>query len=172
MVSEEEIDSLTKDLSPELIKAIDLAYSRIESYHKKQIPDDLFYEDEIGTKLGYIWNPINSVGIYVPGGTASYPSTVLMNAIPAKVAGVQDITMVSPSTESKINPSILYAAKKVGINRIYRIGGAQAISALAFGTETIKPVDKIVGPGNIYVSEAKRQVFGDVGIDMLSLIHI
>jgi len=168
LVSEEEIDNLVKDLPPKLVKAIDLAYSRIESYHKKQIPSDLLYEDEIGAKLGYIWNPISTVGIYVPGGTASYPSTVLMNAIPAKVAGVEDITMVSPSTDSKMNPSILYAAKKVGINRIYRIGGAQAISALAFGTETIKPVDKIVGPGNIYVSEAKRQVFGDVGIDMFA----
>ena len=168
LVSEEEIDNLVKELPPKLIKAIDLAYSRVEAYHKKQIPSDLSYEDEIGAKLGYIWNPINTVGIYVPGGTASYPSTVLMNAIPAKVAGVEDITMVSPSTDSKMNPSILYAARKVGINRIYRIGGAQAISALAFGTETIKPVDKIVGPGNIYVSEAKRQVFGDVGIDMFA----
>jgi len=168
LVSDEEIDTLVKDLSPKLVEAIDLAYSRVESYHKKQIVSDLSYEDEIGTKLGYICNPISSVGIYVPGGTASYPSTVLMNAIPAKVAGVEDITMVSPSTDSKINPSILYAARKVGINRIYRIGGAQAISALAFGTETIKPVDKIVGPGNIYVSESKRQVFGDVGIDMFA----
>ena len=168
LVSDEEIDTLVKDLSPKLVEAIDLAYSRVESYHKKQIVSDLSYEDEIGTKLGYICNPIRSVGIYVPGGTASYPSTVLMNAIPAKVAGVEDITMVSPSTDSKINPSILYAARKVGINRIYRIGGAQAISALAFGTETIKPVDKIVGPGNIYVSESKRQVFGDVGIDMFA----
>ena len=168
LFSEEEIDNLIKGLSPKLVKAIDLAYSRIESYHKKQIPSDLLYEDEIGAKLGYIWNPISTVGIYVPGGTASYPSTVLMNAIPAKVAGVEDITMVSPSTESKMNPSILYAARKAGISRIYRIGGAQAISALAFGTETIKPVDKIVGPGNIYVSEAKRQVFGDVGIDMFA----
>ena len=167
-VSEDEIDTLVKDLSPKLIDAIDLAYSRIETYHQKQIPSDLSYEDETGTKLGYIWNPISSVGIYVPGGTASYPSTVLMNAVPAKVAGVEDITMVSPSTDSKINPSILYAAKKVGINKIYRIGGAQAIAALAYGTETIKPVDKIVGPGNIYVSEAKKQVFGDVGIDMFA----
>ena len=167
-VSEDEIDTLVKDLSPKLIDAIDLAYSRIETYHQKQIPSDLSYEDETGAKLGYIWNPISSVGIYVPGGTASYPSTVLMNAVPAKVAGVEDITMVSPSTDSKINPSILYAAKKVGINKIYRIGGAQAIAALAYGTETIKPVDKIVGPGNIYVSEAKRQVFGDVGIDMFA----
>ena len=167
-VSEDEIDTLVKDLSPKLIDAIDLAYSRIETYHQKQIPSDLSYEDETGAKLGYIWNPISSVGIYVPGGTASYPSTVLMNAVPAKVAGVEDITMVSPSTDSKINPSILYAAKKVGINKIYRIGGAQAIAALAYGTETIKPVDKIVGPGNIYVSEAKKQVFGDVGIDMFA----
>ena len=167
-VSENEIDTLVKDLSPKLIDAIDLAYSRIETYHQKQIPSDLSYEDETGAKLGYIWNPISSVGIYVPGGTASYPSTVLMNAVPAKVAGVEDITMVSPSTDSKINPSILYAAKKVGINKIYRIGGAQAIAALAYGTETVKPVDKIVGPGNIYVSEAKKQVFGDVGIDMFA----
>jgi len=167
-VSEDEIDTLVKDLSPKLIDAIDLAYSRIETYHQKQIPSDLSYEDETGAKLGYIWNPISSVGIYVPGGTASYPSTVLMNAVPAKVAGVEDITMVSPSTDSKINPSILYAAKKVGINKIYRIGGAQAIAALAYGTETIKTVDKIVGPGNIYVSEAKKQVFGDVGIDMFA----
>jgi len=168
LVSEEEINSLTKNLTQELCSAIDLAYSRIEAYHKKQIPNNLSYEDDIGIKLGYIWNPINSVGIYVPGGTASYPSTVLMNAIPAKVAGVQNITMVSPSVETKINPTILYAAKKVGVNKIYRIGGAQAIAALAFGTKTIKPVDKIVGPGNIYVSEAKKQVFGDVGIDMFA----
>ena len=168
-VSEDEIDTLVKDLSPKLIDAIDLAYSRIETYHQKQIPSDLSYEDETGAKLGYIWNPISSVGIYVPGGTASYPSTVLMNAVPAKVAGVEDITMVSPSTDSKINPSILYAAKKVGINKIYRIGGAQAIAALAYGTETIKTVDKIVGPGNIYVSEAKKQVLCLRDLQKLSL---
>jgi len=132
------------------------------------LPADQSYQDENETTLGYFWRAVESVGIYVPGGTASYPSSVLMNAIPAKIAGVKDVTMVTPFTDGKINPSIMYAAKVAGVTNIYPIGGAQAIAALTFGTETIKPVNKIVGPGNIYVAEAKRQVSGTVGIDMFA----
>ena len=132
------------------------------------MPADQSYQDENETTLGYFWRAVESVGIYVPGGTASYPSSVLMNAIPAKIAGVKDVTMVTPFTDGKINPSIMYAAKVAGVTNIYPIGGAQAIAALTFGTETIKPVNKIVGPGNIYVAEAKRQVSGTVGIDMFA----
>ena len=168
IVSEDETNNLIQDMSQELCEAIDLAHTRITEYHKKQIPEDLSYIDNTGTRLGYICNPLNSVGIYVPGGTASYPSTVLMNAIPAKIAGVKNITMVTPAFEGELNSSVLYAAKSVGVSKIYRLGGAQAIGALAYGTKTIEPVDKIVGPGNLYVLEAKKQVYGDVGIDMIA----
>ena len=168
IVSEDETNNLIQDMSQELCEAIDLAHTRITEYHKKQIPEDLSYIDNTGTRLGYICNPLNSVGIYVPGGTASYPSTVLMNAIPAKIAGVKNITMVTPALEGELNSSVLYAAKSVGVSKIYRLGGAQAIGALAYGTKTIEPVDKIVGPGNLYVLEAKKQVYGDVGIDMIA----
>ena len=167
-VSNESIEEYIKDVPEDIKDALDLAAERIKNYHQKQLPADQSYQDENETTLGYFWRAVESVGIYVPGGTASYPSSVLMNAIPAKIAGVKDVTMVTPFTDGKINPSIMYAAKVAGVTNIYPIGGAQAIAALTFGTETIKPVNKIVGPGNIYVAEAKRQVSGTVGIDMFA----
>ena len=148
--------------------AIETAAARIEAYHEMQLPENALFTDEVGAKLGWRWTPVDSVGLYVPGGTASYPSSVLMNAIPAKVAGVTRIVMVTPASKGKINPLVLAAARRAGISEIYRIGGAQAVAALAYGTETIKPVDKIVGPGNAYVAAAKRQVFGQVGIDSIA----
>ena len=167
-VSNDSIEEYIKDVPEDIKDALDLAAERIKNYHQKQLPADQSYQDENETTLGYFWRAVESVGIYVPGGTASYPSSVLMNAIPAKIAGVKDVTMVTPFTDGKINPSIMYAAKVAGVTNIYPIGGAQAIAALTFGTETIKPVNKIVGPGNIYVAEAKRQVSGTVGIDMFA----
>ncbi len=167
-VSNDSIEEYIKDVPEDIKDALDLAAERIRNYHQKQLPADQSYQDENETTLGYFWRAVESVGIYVPGGTASYPSSVLMNAIPAKIAGVKDVTMVTPFTDGKINPSIMYAAKVAGVTNIYPIGGAQAIAALTFGTETIKPVNKIVGPGNIYVAEAKRQVSGTVGIDMFA----
>ena len=167
-VSNDSIEEYIKDVPEDIKDALDLAAERIKNYHQKQLPADQSYQDENETTLGYFWRAVESVGIYVPGGTASYPSSVLMNAIPAKIAGVKDVTMVTPFTDGKINPSIMYAAKVAGVSNIYPIGGAQAIAALTFGTETIKPVNKIVGPGNIYVAEAKRQVSGTVGIDMFA----
>ncbi|HKU55243.1 MAG TPA: histidinol dehydrogenase [Rhizomicrobium sp.] len=150
------------------LAAIETAAQRIESYHKRQMPQDLRYTDETGAQLGWRWTSIDSVGLYVPGGTASYPSSVLMNAIPAKVAGVERIVMVTPATGGFINPLVLAAARRAGVNDIYRIGGAQAVAALAYGTQSIKAVDKIVGPGNAYVAAAKREVFGQVGIDSIA----
>ena len=167
-VSNDSIEEYIKDVPEDIKDALDLAAERIKNYHQKQLPADQSYQDENETTLGYFWRAVESVGIYVPGGTASYPSSVLMNAIPAKIAGVKDVTMVTPFTDGKINPSIMYAAKVAGVTNIYPIGGAQAIAALTFGTETIKLVNKIVGPGNIYVAEAKRQVSGTVGIDMFA----
>jgi histidinol dehydrogenase len=152
----------------ETLKALDVAARRIEDYHRRQIPKDETYTDEIGARLGWRWTPLDSVGLYVPGGTASYPSSVLMNAIPARVAGVARIVMVTPASGGKLNPLVLAAAKRAGIAEIYRIGGAQAVAALAYGTQTIAPVDKIVGPGNAYVAAAKREVFGTVGIDSIA----
>jgi histidinol dehydrogenase len=153
---------------PQMLAAMEMAAERIASYHKHQLPSGLDYTDEAGVRLGYRWTAIQSVGLYVPGGTASYPSSVLMNAIPARVAGVERMAMVVPTPSNKINPLVLAAAGVAGISEIYRVGGAQAIGALAYGTETIRPVDKIVGPGNAYVAAAKRQVFGTVGIDMIA----
>src|SRR5450432_3344990 len=150
------------------LAALRLAADRIESYHRRQVPEDMDYVDESGVRLGARWTPVAAVGLYVPGGTASYPSSVLMNAIPAHVAGVARIVMVTPASGGKINPLVLAAAKRAGISEIYRIGGAQAIAALAYGTKTIAPVDKIVGPGNAYVAAAKREVFGTVGIDSIA----
>lgn len=167
-VSAAEINSAYKKCSKDLIKALEFAASRIESYHKKQMPSDLLYTDEAGVKLGWKWTPVASAGLYVPGGTASYPSSVLMNAIPAKVAGVERLAMVVPAPGGKIKDVVLAAAKIAGVDEMYKIGGAQAIAALAYGTKTIPAVDKIVGPGNAYVAEAKRQVFGRVGIDMIA----
>ena len=163
-----EIQKQIKNLDKKVKKSIDLAYSRIFKFHSKQKVKNIFYKDKLQNKLGYKYIPIDSVGIYVPGGTASYPSTVLMNAIPAIVAGTKKVVMVNPRNEGKHNPGVLYAAKKCGIKEIYSIGGAQAIAALAYGTKKIAKVNKIVGPGNLYVATAKKEVFGDVGIDMIA----
>jgi histidinol dehydrogenase len=167
-VSSAEIAAAAKACPPAALAALRLAYERIDSYHRKQIPSDLDYRDEAGVRLGARWRAIAAVGLYVPGGTASYPSSVLMNAVPAKVAGVERIVMVVPSPDGLLNPLVLAAAEIAGVSEIYRIGGAQAIAALAYGTATIAPVDKITGPGNAYVAAAKRRVFGVVGIDMIA----
>jgi histidinol dehydrogenase len=167
-LSAAQIDAALSGVTKEQLTAIDTAARRIESYHKKQIPDDADFTDELGAQLGWRWTQVDSAGLYVPGGTASYPSSVLMNAIPAKVAGVGRIVMVTPASGGKINPLVLAAAKRAGITEIYRIGGAQAVAALAYGTESIQAVDKIVGPGNSYVAAAKREVFGQVGIDSIA----
>ena len=148
--------------------ALELAAARIKAYHEKQLPDNAFWTDEIGVELGWRWSPVAAAGLYVPGGLASYPSSVLMNAIPAKVAGVRRLAITVPTPDNKINPLVLLAAQLSGVDEIYRIGGAQAIAALAYGTKSIKPVDKITGPGNAFVAAAKRQVFGKVGIDMIA----
>ncbi len=167
-VSQEEIERAIITCDPSVVAALEFAALRIRSFHEKQIPQDLDYTDAEGVRLGMKWTPISDVGMYVPGGLASYPSSVLMNAIPARVAGVQRLVMVVPAPGGELNPSVLAAAKIAGVDEIYKIGGAQAIAALAYGTETIRPVYKIVGPGNAYVAEAKRQVFGQVGIDMIA----
>ena len=148
--------------------ALELAVTRIKSYHEKQLPDDAFWTDESGVELGWRWSPVSAAGLYVPGGLASYPSSVLMNAIPAKVAGVKRLAITVPTPDNKVNPMVLLAAQLSGVDEVYRVGGAQAIAALAYGTKTIKPVDKITGPGNAFVAAAKRQVFGKVGIDMIA----
>jgi histidinol dehydrogenase len=153
---------------PETVAALRLAAERIESFHQRQLPEPIDYVDPVGVRLGLRWRPIAAVGLYVPGGTAAYPSSVLMNAIPAKVAGVERLVMTVPAPSGILNPLVLAAAELVGIDEIYRIGGAQAVAALAYGTATIAPVDKIVGPGNAYVAAAKRRVFGRVGIDMIA----
>jgi len=163
-----EIDAALAQVGKADLAAIDTAALRIESYHRRQMPQDLRYTDETGAQLGWRWTSVDSVGLYVPGGTASYPSSVLMNAIPAKVAGVARIVMVTPASGGTLNPLVLAAARRAGVSDIYRIGGAQAVAALAYGTQTIKPVDKIVGPGNAYVAAAKREVFGQVGIDSIA----
>ena len=163
-----EIQKQIKNLDKKVKKSIDLAYSRIFKFHSKQKVKNIFYKDKLQNKLGYKYKPIDSVGIYVPGGTASYPSTVLMNAIPALIAGTKKIVMVNPRNNGKQNPGVLYAAKKCGIKKIFSIGGIQAIAALAYGTKKITKVNKIVGPGNLYVATAKKEVFGDVGIDMIA----
>ena len=148
--------------------ALELAVTRIKSYHEKQLPDDTFWTDESGVELGWRWSPVSAAGLYVPGGLASYPSSVLMNAIPAKVAGVERLAITVPTPDNKVNPMVLLAAQLSGVDEVYRVGGAQAIAALAYGTKTIEPVDKITGPGNVFVAAAKRQVFGKVGIDMIA----
>ena len=148
--------------------ALELAVMRIKSYHEKQLPDDTFWTDESGVELGWRWSPVSAAGLYVPGGLASYPSSVLMNAIPAKVAGVKRLAITVPTPDNKVNPMVLLAAQLSGVDEVYRVGGAQAIAALAYGTKTIEPVDKITGPGNAFVAAAKRQVFGKVGIDMIA----
>ncbi|CAI3935115.1 histidinol dehydrogenase [Commensalibacter papalotli (ex Botero et al. 2024)] len=167
-ITDEEIQAACKQIPVELMDALDIAAKRIKSFHEKQLPSNLHYEDESGFELGYRWLPMDSAGLYVPGGTAAYPSSVLMNAIPAKVAGVKRLAMCVPTPDGQLNPLVLAAAHKAGITEIYRIGGAQAVAALAYGTQTIAPVDYIVGPGNAYVAEAKRQVYGLVGIDSVA----
>ena len=163
-----EIEAGLSKVTKDQLAAIETAAARIESYHRRQIPKDERFTDDTGAVLGWRWTSLDSVGLYVPGGTASYPSSVLMNAIPAKVAGVARIVMVTPASGGSINPLVLAAAKRAGIADIYRIGGAQAVAALAYGTQTITAVDKIVGPGNAYVAAAKREVFGQVGIDSIA----
>lgn len=167
-ISREEIDAAFEATDPALLEALQFAHDRIASHHRRQLPTDDHYVDALGVGLGSRWTAIEAVGLYVPGGTASYPSSVLMNAVPAKVAGVERIVMVVPSREGELNPVVLAAARIAGVDEIYRIGGAQAIAALAHGTQTIAPVAKIVGPGNAWVAAAKRQVFGTVGIDMIA----
>ena len=152
----------------ETVAALRVAAERIESFHRRQLPTAIDYVDDAGVRLAARWRPVAAAGLYVPGGTAAYPSSVLMNAIPAKVAGVERLVMAVPTPGGLLNPLVLAAAEMVGIDEIYRIGGAQAIAALAYGTATIAPVDKIVGPGNAYVAAAKRRVFGQVGIDMIA----
>ena len=164
-VSAAEIDAAAAGIAPALRDALDLAAARIEAFHRAQRPDDLRVTDPAGLTLGMRWTPLDAVGLYVPGGKAAYPSSVLMNAIPARVAGVGRVAMCVPSPEGALSPLVLAAARRAGVTEIYRVGGAQAVAALAYGTATIAPVDRIVGPGNAYVAEAKRQVFGRVGID-------
>ncbi|MDD2877064.1 MAG: histidinol dehydrogenase [Acidiphilium sp.] len=167
-VSINEIDAAAATIPDDQRYAIDLAATRIEAFHRAQLPADISFTDEVGATLGLRWGPLDAVGIYVPGGKASYPSSVLMNAIPARVAGVGRIAMVVPTPDGMMNDLVLAAARRAGVTEIYRIGGAQAVAALAYGTATIAPVDRIVGPGNAYVAEAKRQVFGRVGIDSIA----
>ncbi|CCB63894.1 MULTISPECIES: histidinol dehydrogenase [unclassified Hyphomicrobium] len=167
-VTADEIEAAYAACSKETLDALTFACNRIAEHHKRQLPTDDRYTDAAGVELGHRWTAVESVGLYVPGGLASYPSSVLMNAVPAKVAGVPRIVMVVPSPSGDLNPLVLAAAKISGVSEIYRIGGAQAVAALAYGTETIKPVVKIVGPGNAYVAAAKRQVFGVVGIDSIA----
>ena len=167
-VSAAEIAEARASVDAKTLAALELARDRILAHHRRQVPADDFYVDELGVELGVRWSAVNSVGLYVPGGTASYPSSVLMNAVPAKVAKVERIVMVVPTPDGKLNPLVLVAAELAGVHEIYRVGGAQAIAALAYGTDTLAPVVKIVGPGNAYVAAAKRQVFGQVGIDMVA----
>ena len=163
-----EIDAAVATVPADLIAAVDLAATRIEAFHRAQLPADLRMTDADGLTLGMRWLPLDAVGIYVPGGKAAYPSTVLMNAVPARAAGVGRIAMCVPTPDGVLNPLVLAAARRAGVTEIYRVGGAQAVAALAYGTATIPPVDRIVGPGNAYVAEAKRQVFGHVGIDSIA----
>jgi len=167
-ISNKEINSIIKKLDSKIKKAIDLSFVRIKDFHKKQINNTFRFKDNFGNELGYKYTPINKIGIYIPGGKASYPSTVIMNSVPAIVAGVKNIFAVVPAPNNELNAGVIYAAKICGIKKIFRIGGAQAIAALAYGTESIEKVDKIVGPGNIFVATAKKEVFGQVGIDMIA----
>jgi histidinol dehydrogenase len=163
-----EMEDYCAKVSDEDRAALELAATRIRDYHLRQMPEDAFWTDEAGASLGWRWTPVSAAGLYVPGGIATYPSSVLMNAVPAKVAGVGRLAMVVPTPDGMVNPLVLMAARIAGVDEIYRIGGAQAVAALAYGTETIAPVDKITGPGNAYVAAAKRRVFGKVGIDMIA----
>ncbi|MCF7747029.1 histidinol dehydrogenase [Sulfitobacter sp. M39] len=163
-----EVDAAVAEVSDADRTALELAAARIRAYHERQLPEDAQWQDDAGATLGWRWSAVSAAGLYVPGGLASYPSSVLMNAIPAKVAGVERLAMVVPTPDGVLNPLVLLAARLAGVDEIYRIGGAQAVAALAYGTDTIPPVDKITGPGNAYVAAAKRRVFGKVGIDMIA----
>jgi histidinol dehydrogenase len=167
-VAAAEIESAEKSCDENALAALKVARDRIEAYHRRQKPSDDRFTDSLGVEMGAKWTAIEAVGLYVPGGTAAYPSSVLMNAVPAKVAGVSRLAMVVPAPDGKLNPLVLAAARLAGIDEIYRVGGAQAVAALAYGTDSIAPVAKIVGPGNAYVAAAKRLVFGKVGIDMVA----
>ena len=167
-VAHAQIDVATESCDLRVLDALIMARDRIMAYHQRQIPSDERFTDALGVELGHRWSAIEAVGLYVPGGTAAYPSSVLMNAVPAKVAGVPRVVMVVPAPDGKLNPLVLAAAKLAGVDEVYRVGGAQAVAALAYGTPTIRPVAKIVGPGNAYVAAAKRLVFGTVGIDMIA----
>ncbi|MBA1156105.1 histidinol dehydrogenase [Microvirga mediterraneensis] len=167
-ISDAEIDAAEAQCPKEALEALALAKERIETYHRAQRPQDSMSTDPLGVTLGWRWTAIESVGLYVPGGRASYPSSVLMNAVPAKVAGVPRIAMVVPTPKGETNPLVLAAARLAGVDEVFRIGGAQAVAALAYGTGSVRPVAKIVGPGNAYVAAAKRRVFGQVGIDMIA----
>lgn len=167
-VTAAEIDAAVRECSKETLDALHFAHDRISDHHERQIPSDDRYRDNVGVELGHRWTAVELAGLYVPGGLASYPSSVLMNAVPAKVAGVPRVVMVVPSPAGELNPLVLAAAKISGVSEIYRVGGAQAVAALAYGTKSIRPVVKIVGPGNAYVAAAKRQVFGIVGIDFIA----
>ncbi|MCE6951678.1 histidinol dehydrogenase [Cereibacter sphaeroides] len=166
--SEAEIEAEIARVPADERAALELAAERIRAYHERQMPEDARWEDAAGASLGWRWGAISSAGLYVPGGLASYPSSVLMNAIPAKVAGVERLVVACPTPGGVVNPLVLLAARIAGVDAVYRIGGAQAVAALAYGTQTIRPVDKITGPGNAYVAAAKRRVFGRVGIDMIA----
>lgn len=166
--SPSEMDAEIAKVSAKERAALEMAAARIRAYHERQLPQDESWTDEAGATLGWRWSAVQAAGLYVPGGLASYPSSVLMNAIPAKVAGVKRLVIAAPTPGGKVNPLVLLAARLSGVETVYRIGGAQAIAALAYGTETIAAVDKITGPGNAYVAAAKRQVFGTVGIDMIA----
>lgn len=167
-IPDADLDASLHQCDAVTLDALRLAKSRIEAYHTRQKPEDARWTDASGVELGHRWTAVGAVGLYVPGGTANYPSSVLMNAVPAKVAGVKRIVMVVPTPDGIVNPLVLAAARLAGVDEVYRVGGAQAVAALAYGTATIRPVDKIVGPGNAYVAAAKRQVFGTVGIDMIA----
>ncbi|WP_050931688.1 histidinol dehydrogenase [Aestuariivita boseongensis] len=167
-MSAEEVAAAAAEVPDQVRDALALAADRIRAYHSRQMPRGESWTDETGATLGWRWSPVSAAGLYVPGGLASYPSSVLMNAIPAKVAGVERLAMVVPTPDGVVNPAVMAAAQIAGVDEIYRIGGAQAVAALAYGTETIAPVDKITGPGNAFVAAAKRRVFGKVGIDMIA----
>jgi len=167
-VGDDAFRAAEREIPAEALAALRFAKARIEDFHRRQMPEDDRYTDELGVELGLRWTAIDAVGLYVPGGTAAYPSSVLMNAIPARVAGVERIVLTVPTPDGITNPLVLVAARLAGVDEVYRVGGAQAVAALAYGTETIRPVAKIVGPGNAYVAAAKRLVFGQVGIDMIA----
>ncbi|TYO90013.1 histidinol dehydrogenase [Oceanicella actignis] len=166
--SDAEIDAAVARVPPEERAALELAAERIAAYHRRQLPRDESWTDRAGATLGWRWTPVDSAGLYVPGGLASYPSSVLMNAIPARVAGVRRLTMCAPTPDGQVNPLVLLAARLAGVDEVFRVGGAQAIGALTWGAGPIRPTDKIVGPGNAWVAAAKRRVFGTVGIDMIA----